>query len=63
MEMRDELKSKLKEVGSVIPKMSEAILNLRNEVSEGKKDAMYKCWPDAALSAVAFFLTSNISTK
>ncbi|EGI61012.1 Protein unc-84-like protein A [Acromyrmex echinatior] len=35
MEMRDELKSKLKEVGSVIPKMSEAILNLRNEVSEG----------------------------
>ncbi|KAG5306933.1 SUN2 protein, partial [Acromyrmex insinuator] len=34
MEMRDELKSKLKEVGSVIPKMSEAILNLRNEVSE-----------------------------
>ncbi|XP_011691422.1 PREDICTED: SUN domain-containing protein 2-like isoform X2 [Wasmannia auropunctata] len=38
MEMRDELKSKLKEVGSVIPKMSEAILNLRNEVSEGKKE-------------------------
>ncbi|KYN07936.1 SUN domain-containing protein 2 [Cyphomyrmex costatus] len=34
MEMRDELKSKLKEVGSVIPKISEAILNLRNEVSE-----------------------------
>ncbi|KAL6421808.1 hypothetical protein ACFW04_010971 [Cataglyphis niger] len=34
MEMRDELKSKLKEVGNVIPKMSEAILNLRNEVSE-----------------------------
>ncbi|XP_067213020.1 tetratricopeptide repeat protein 39C-like [Linepithema humile] len=34
MEIRDELKSKLKEVGSVIPKMSEAILNLRNEVSE-----------------------------
>ncbi|KYQ53201.1 SUN domain-containing protein 2 [Trachymyrmex zeteki] len=34
MEMRDELNSKLKEVGSVIPKMSEAILNLRNEVSE-----------------------------
>ncbi|KMQ91936.1 tetratricopeptide repeat protein 39c-like protein [Lasius niger] len=38
MEMRDELKSKLKEVGNVIPKMSEAILNLRNEVSEGKKE-------------------------
>ncbi|XP_028047607.2 tetratricopeptide repeat protein 39C [Monomorium pharaonis] len=34
IEMRDELKSKLKEVGTVIPKMSEAILNLRNEVSE-----------------------------
>ncbi|XP_025073446.1 SUN domain-containing protein 2-like [Pogonomyrmex barbatus] len=34
IEMRDELKSKLREVGSVIPKMSEAILNLRNEVSE-----------------------------
>jgi len=50
--MRDELKSKLKEVGSVIPKMSEAILNLRNEVSEGKKGAAYKCWPDA--DAVAF---------
>lgn len=43
MEMRDELKNKLKEVGSVIPKMSEAILNLRNEVSEGKKGATYKC--------------------
>lgn len=54
MEMRDELKSKLKKVGNVIPKMSEAILNLRNEVSEGKKGAMYKCWPDIAPSAVAF---------
>lgn len=43
IEMRDELKCKLKEVGSVIPKMSEAILNLRNEVSEGKKGAAYKC--------------------
>jgi len=43
IEMRDELKSKLKEVGNVIPKMSEAILNLRNEVSEGKKGAAYKC--------------------
>lgn len=36
METRDDLKSKLKEVGYVIPKMSEAILHLRNEVSEGK---------------------------
>ncbi|XP_043790093.1 tetratricopeptide repeat protein 39C-like [Apis laboriosa] len=35
METRDDLKSKLKEVGYVIPKMSEAILYLRNEVSEG----------------------------
>ncbi|XP_053977469.1 tetratricopeptide repeat protein 39C-like [Hylaeus volcanicus] len=35
METRDDLKSKLKEVGHVIPKMSEAILYLRNEVSEG----------------------------
>lgn len=43
IEMRDELKSKLKEVGRVIPKMSEAILSLRNEVSEGKKGAAYKC--------------------
>lgn len=43
IEMRDELKSKLKEVGTVIPKMSEAILNLRNEVSEGKKGAAFKC--------------------
>lgn len=42
METRDELKSKLKEVGYVIPKMSEAILYLRNEVSEGKKDMMYQ---------------------
>ncbi|KAG7209647.1 hypothetical protein KM043_011293 [Ampulex compressa] len=38
MEIRDDLKSKLKEVGYVIPKMSEAILSLRNEVSEGKKE-------------------------
>ncbi|XP_076757220.1 uncharacterized protein LOC143427174 [Xylocopa sonorina] len=37
METRDDLKSKLKEVGYLIPKMSEAILYLRNEVSEGKK--------------------------
>lgn len=43
MEMRDELQNKLQEVGSVIPKMSEAILNLRNAVSEGKKGATYKC--------------------
>lgn len=42
METRDDLKSKLKEVGYVIPKMSEAILYLRNEVSEGKKDMMYR---------------------
>ncbi|XP_076242500.1 tetratricopeptide repeat protein 39C [Calliopsis andreniformis] len=35
MKTRDDLKSKLKEVGYVIPKMSEAILYLRNEVSEG----------------------------
>lgn len=42
METRDDLKSKLKEVGYVIPKMSEAILYLRNEVSEGKKDMMYQ---------------------
>ncbi|KAL0103603.1 hypothetical protein PUN28_017704 [Cardiocondyla obscurior] len=34
IEVRDELKSKLKEMSSVIPKISEAILNLRNEVSE-----------------------------
>ncbi|XP_032672032.1 tetratricopeptide repeat protein 39C-like [Odontomachus brunneus] len=33
-EMRDELKNKLREVGSVIPKMSEAIIKLRDEVSE-----------------------------
>lgn len=52
--MRDELKSKLKEVGNVIPKMSEAILNLRKEVSEGKEGAMCKCWPDIAPSAVTF---------
>lgn len=38
METRDDLKSKLKEVGYMIPKMSEAILYLRNEVSEGKGD-------------------------
>lgn len=42
METRDDLKSKLKEIGYVIPKMSEAILYLRNEVSEGKKDMMYQ---------------------
>lgn len=42
METRDDLKSKLKEVGYVIPKMSEAILYLRNEVSEGKKDMIYQ---------------------
>lgn len=42
METRDDLKSKLKEIGYVIPKMSEAILYLRNEVSEGKKDMMYR---------------------
>ncbi|KZC07274.1 SUN domain-containing protein 1, partial [Dufourea novaeangliae] len=35
METRDDLKSRLMEVGYVIPKMSEAILYLRNEVSEG----------------------------
>lgn len=37
METRNDLKNKLKEVGYIIPKMSEAILYLRNEVSEGKK--------------------------
>lgn len=36
METRDDLKYKLKELGIVIPKMSEAILKLRNDVSEGK---------------------------
>lgn len=55
IEMRDELKSKLKEVGSVIPKMSEAILNLRNEVSEGKKGATYKCRPDVRALQHHFF--------
>ncbi|KOX72818.1 SUN domain-containing protein 1 [Melipona quadrifasciata] len=35
IETRDDLKGKLKEVGHVIPKMSEAIHYLRNEVSEG----------------------------
>ncbi|XP_043513139.1 SUN domain-containing protein 3-like, partial [Frieseomelitta varia] len=35
IETRDDLKRKLKEVGYVIPKMSEAIHYLRNEVSEG----------------------------
>ncbi|XP_076300116.1 tetratricopeptide repeat protein 39C [Lasioglossum baleicum] len=35
METRDGVKSKLKEVGYVIPKMAEAILYLRNEISEG----------------------------
>ncbi|KAK2585836.1 hypothetical protein KPH14_010430 [Odynerus spinipes] len=35
IETRDILRSKLKEVGCVIPKISEAILSLRNEVSEG----------------------------
>ncbi|XP_020279706.1 tetratricopeptide repeat protein 39C-like [Pseudomyrmex gracilis] len=34
VEIRDELKSNLREVANVIPKLSEAILNLRNEVSE-----------------------------
>ncbi|XP_012257687.1 klaroid protein-like [Athalia rosae] len=34
IETRDDLKCKLKELGIVIPKMSEAILKLRNEVSE-----------------------------
>lgn len=37
MEIRDELKSNLRQVADVIPKLSEAILNLRNEVSEGEK--------------------------
>ncbi|XP_076397034.1 klaroid protein isoform X1 [Megachile rotundata] len=37
IETRDELRSKLKEVGYIIPKMSEAILYLRKEVSEGMK--------------------------
>ncbi|XP_076652612.1 tetratricopeptide repeat protein 39C [Halictus rubicundus] len=35
METRADVKSKLKEVGYVIPKMAEAILYLRNEISEG----------------------------
>jgi len=39
IEIRDELNSKLQEVSDVIPKISEVIQNLRNEVSEGKKDA------------------------
>lgn len=42
IEARDDLKDKLKEVGGVIPKISEAIIKLRNEVSEGKKGADYK---------------------
>lgn len=42
IEMRDELKNKLKEVDNVIPKMSEAIIKLRDEMSEGKKGADYK---------------------
>jgi len=40
IEIRDELNSKLQEVSDVIPKISEVIQNLRNEVSEGKKDAV-----------------------
>lgn len=39
IEIRDDLRTKLKEVGYVIPKMSEAILILRKEVSEGKRGA------------------------
>nr|XP_031829643.1 tetratricopeptide repeat protein 39C-like [Nomia melanderi] len=35
LETRDDLRSKLKEVSHAIPKISEAILYLRNEVSEG----------------------------
>lgn len=37
------MRKKLKEVGSVIPKVSEAIIKLRNEMSEGEKGADYKC--------------------
>ncbi|XP_043686843.1 tetratricopeptide repeat protein 39C-like [Vespula pensylvanica] len=37
LETRDNLQNKLKEVGFAIPKISEAILKLRDEVTEGKK--------------------------
>lgn len=43
IEIRDEMQNKLKEVGNMIPKMSEAIIKLQNEVSEGKRSADYKC--------------------
>ncbi|OAD58483.1 SUN domain-containing protein 2, partial [Eufriesea mexicana] len=52
METRDDLKSKLKEIGFVIPKMSEAILYLRNEVSEGMeqhKKALLKAMSPEAI--------------
>lgn len=39
LETRDNLQNKLKEVGFAIPKISEAILKLRDEVTEGKKGA------------------------
>lgn len=35
METREEFKNKMKEVVCVIPKLSEAIMELRNELSEG----------------------------
>ena len=36
METRDEFKNKLKDIVCSIPKISEAILHLKSEVSEGK---------------------------
>lgn len=50
LETRDNLQNKLKEVGFAIPKISEAILKLRDEVTEGKKGARdyerYNFFPD-----------------
>lgn len=37
LETRNDLRGKLKEVSLAIPKISEAILYLRNEVSEGAR--------------------------
>ncbi|XP_011878426.1 PREDICTED: SUN domain-containing protein 1-like [Vollenhovia emeryi] len=65
IEMRDELKSKLKEVGSVIPKMSEAILSLRNEVSEEMslhtKHLMKALSPETVKDMLRSFGTSSRS--